>query len=56
VVDGRRVAPRGTEVYGIIRESAPSGRFKGRAVLMISLESIVIDGRRIRIRTNSQTE
>jgi hypothetical protein len=55
VVNGRQAAPRGAEVFGIVRESAPSG-LKGRAVLMISLESIVINGRRVPIHTNSQTE
>jgi len=52
--NGRVAAPRGSEVYGVIRESAPSGRLKGRAVLMVGLESISVNGRRVPIRTDSQ--
>jgi hypothetical protein len=50
VVNGRQAAPRGAEVCGgIVRESAPSGIASGgRAVLMISLESVAIGGARAR--------
>jgi hypothetical protein len=54
MANGRVAAARGSEVYGVIRESAPSGRLKGRAVLMVGLESISVNGRRVPIRTDSQ--
>jgi len=53
MVNGRVAAPRGSEVNGIVRESAPSGRLKGRAELMIAINSIVVRGQRIRIHTAS---
>lgn len=52
---GRTVIPAGTQVYGIVREASPSGRFKGRAVLMLALESIDVHGQRLRVQTASQT-
>jgi hypothetical protein len=54
IANGRVAAARGAEVFGVIRESAPSGRLKGRAVLMVGLESISVNGRQVPIRTDSQ--
>jgi hypothetical protein len=55
IVNGRQAAPRGADVYGIVRECLPSGHLKGRAVLMLSLREIVVDGRSIPLQTDSQT-
>jgi len=30
IVNGRTIAPSGTDVHGIVQESRPSGRLKGR--------------------------
>ncbi len=53
VVEGRTLIPRGAKVDGIVRSSSPSGRFKGRAVLAIALDSIEIDGAMTRVVTDS---
>jgi len=46
IVSGDRVVvPRGTRFTGHIAESKPSGRFKGRAVLALSLDSMELNGR-----------
>ncbi len=45
VIGGKTVLPRGAEVRGAIKESEESGRLKGRAVLVLSLQSVVWQGR-----------
>jgi hypothetical protein len=46
VVEGNRVVvPRGAMVSGHLTESKPSGRFKGRAVLAMRLDSLTMNGR-----------
>ena len=55
IAGGQVAVPRGAQVYGIVREARPSGRLKGRAVLMLALESVQANGRRVPIRTASQT-
>ena len=47
------VIPRGTVFSGHIFESKPSGRFKGRAVMGLSLDSFQFRGRRHHITTTS---
>ena len=54
-VNGRVAVARGATVRGIVREAAPSGRLKGRAVLILALDSIDIGGRMVPIQTASQT-
>jgi hypothetical protein len=50
-VDGRVVVPRGARFTGHLVESKPSGRFKGRALLSLSLDSFELNGRRYDITT-----
>lgn len=50
-VNRRLVVPRGTACSGHITESMSSGRFKGRAVMGLSLDSFEMNGRRYRITT-----
>lgn len=53
VVDGRTILlPIGTRCYGHLVTSQPSGRFKGRAVLSLSLDSFDLHGQHFRIATN----
>lgn len=54
-VDGRTVFHKGAQVTGMIEESAPSGRFKGRAHLMLALESIHVDGSTLALATSVKT-
>ena len=53
MANGRVVVPRGADVHGVVRESRPSGRLKGRAVLSMALESVEVEGRRVPIETVS---
>ena len=53
VVHGRTLIQRGANVEGIIRNSSPSGRLKGRAVLGIAIERVEIDGAMTRVVTDS---
>ncbi len=50
-VDGRIAIHKGAVVHGVVREAKPSGRFKGRAEIMLSLESVDSNGEHIPIRT-----
>ena len=51
ILDGQTVIPRGTPCTGHLTESKPSGRFKGRAVMSLSLDSFELYGRHHEIRT-----
>jgi hypothetical protein len=51
IQDGQTVIPRGTACTGHLTESKPSGRFKGRAMMSLSLDSFELYGRRHEIRT-----
>jgi hypothetical protein len=50
-VDGKMVAPKGTDVYGRLDESKETGTFAGRSVLKLQLTGIVIDGQTIPLVT-----
>ena len=52
VVSGQTVLPAGTRFHGHVTRSQPSGRLKGHAVLVLTLDGFRIEGRRYRIRTN----
>lgn len=43
-IDGVLVIPTGSEVMGIVKEAKKAGRFKGGAVLRLSLESVTVNG------------
>ena len=51
VLEGRTVIPRGTPCTGHLTESKASGRFKGRALMSLSLDSFELNGRRHDIKT-----
>ena len=53
VVGDRVVVPQGASFYGRVTTSRPSGRFKGRAVLALTLDSFDLDGRNHEIRSTS---
>ena len=54
-VNGQTVFPKGSQVTGRVEESVASGRFKGRAQLMLGLESIQLDGRAVPLSTTVRT-
>jgi hypothetical protein len=51
VLEGRTLIPRGTSCTGHLTESKASGRFKGRALMSLSLDSFELNGRRHDIKT-----
>ena len=53
VYGDRVVAPRGTRLRGHVVEAKPSGRFKGRAILGLSLDSMDLRGRVYAIRSTT---
>jgi hypothetical protein len=55
VRDGRVIVPQGTMFYGHVTESKPSGRFKGRAMLALRLDSFDLNGQNYAIRSTSPT-
>lgn len=56
VIGGEVVVPRGTRCDGHLVESKPSGRFKGRAVMSLSLDSFRLQGRSYQIATSRFSE
>lgn len=55
VVEGREIAPAGARVEGVVSDSDPGGRAKGRAQLSIRLTSIQAGGKQVAVSTNSFT-
>lgn len=56
LVDGDRVVvPKGTMFTGHILEAKPSGRFKGRAVMELRLDSFNLDGQVYQISSTGTT-
>jgi hypothetical protein len=53
ITDGIVLVPRGATVHGVVATAAPSGRFKGKAVLRVSLNSVEIGGSRVPVMTDS---
>jgi hypothetical protein len=54
-VNGQLVIPGGTTFVGHVAEAKPSGRFKGRAVLGVELDSFRLNGVVYRVVTGSDT-
>jgi hypothetical protein len=52
-VNGRVLVPAGTTFAGHVTTAAPSGRFKGRAVIGVRLDSFRLNGRRYDLRTSA---
>ena len=52
-VDGRTAVPAGANVEGVVRNSASSGRFKGRANLTIALVAIEVRGTSLPLVTDT---
>lgn len=56
LVDGKSAIPEGTTVSGKVSEAAPQGRFKGGAVLHLTLNSISLNGNEQPIQTSDFTQ
>jgi hypothetical protein len=56
IVEGNRVlVPKGTPFQGVVTESKKSGRFKGRAVLQVTLRSFRLHGVTYAVATRSDS-
>lgn len=55
-VDGRTAIPKGARVTGVVRNAKSAGRFKGGAVLAVSLSSVTVGGASYDLRTNVRTQ
>jgi hypothetical protein len=55
IVDGKAVIPRGARVEGIVRNSSPSGRLKGRAILSLTVNRIDWNGQSRQVETTAFT-
>jgi hypothetical protein len=55
-VDGRVAVPKGARASGIVKDAKPSGRFKGGAVLSLTLTSISVKNEEYNVQTTSPVE
>jgi hypothetical protein len=55
IYDGATLLPRGTRFVGHVVESKPSGRLKGRAVLSLTLDSVLWHGAEHPVSTGDAT-
>jgi len=55
-VDGRVAIPKGARASGIVKDAKPSGRFKGGAVLSVTLTSISVKNEEYNIQTTAPVE
>ena len=55
-VEGNTVIPRGSKVYGIVRDAKKAGKFKGGATLSLGLTSIVVNGDHYNIATDDASQ
>jgi hypothetical protein len=53
LIDGRVAIPNGTRFDGHVTDARRSGRFKGRAVVGLTLDSFTIEGEEYRIDTSA---
>jgi hypothetical protein len=54
-VGGKTVIPSGASASGTVAEAAPLGRFKGGAVLRLTLDSVTVHGRTYPVETTAVT-
>jgi hypothetical protein len=54
--DGRVAIPKGARVTGVVRDAKAAGRFKGGAVLSISLASVTVDSASYDLHTTSHIQ
>ena len=53
VANGREVVPKGTQFSGHIVQAKSSGRFKGRAILALRLDSFAMNGQTYQLASSS---
>jgi hypothetical protein len=55
-VDGRLAIPEGARASGFVKDAKPAGRFKGGALLSLTLTSITVKNQDYNIQANAPTE
>jgi hypothetical protein len=55
-VDGKVAIPKGARASGIVKDAKPAGRFKGGAVLALTLTSVTVKNADYNIQTTAPTE
>jgi hypothetical protein len=55
-VDGKVAIPKGARASGIVKDAKPAGRFKGGAVLSLTLTSVTVGNEDYNLQTTSPTE
>jgi hypothetical protein len=55
-VDGKVAIPKGARASGIVKDAKPAGRFKGGAVLSLTLTSVSVRNEDYNIQTTAPTE
>lgn len=56
VIGGKTVIPKGAHAEGLVLEAKEAGRVKGRARLLLALESLDVDGQNYPVHTYSSRE
>jgi len=54
-VEGKVAIPKGARAEGIVKEAKAAGRFKGGAVLALTLTSVTVNGKDYEIETSAPT-
>ena len=54
-VEGKVAIPKGARAEGIVKEAKAAGRFKGGAVLSLTLTSVTVDGKDYEVQTSAPT-
>jgi hypothetical protein len=55
-IDGRIAIPKGARVTGVVRDAKSAGRFKGGAVLSVTLSSVTVGGATYDLHTTDRTQ
>jgi hypothetical protein len=56
VIEGKTVIPKGAHAEGVVVEAKEAGRVKGRARLLLALQSLDVDGQNYAVHTYSSRE
>src|SRR6266850_624898 len=54
-VEGKVAIPKGARAEGIVKEAKAAGRFKGGAVLSLTLTSVTVNGKDYEVQTSAPT-
>jgi hypothetical protein len=54
-VEGKVAIPKGARAYGVVNEAKAAGRFKGGAVLALTLASVTVNGKDYELQTSAPT-